>query len=155
MAILVFHPEFLSDYKFTHFEVDFRKYINPWKKHIIAFQATSMSNPGNTPYYELSQMGGEKQMRGYYMGAYRDKILVDAQMEYRLPIWNIFGAVAWIGTGRVASSWGKMDLDGFRLSYGWGIRVRVDSKNDTNLRIDLGYGPGGIRGGYFSFAEAF
>ena len=89
------------------------------------------------------------------MGAYRDKILVDAQMEYRLPIWNIFGAVAWIGTGRVASSWGKMDLDGFRLSYGWGIRIRVDSKNDTNLRIDFGYGPGGIRGGYFSFAEAF
>ena len=155
MAILAFHPNFLSAYNFTHFEFDARKYFNPWLKHIIAVQATTTSTPGNTPYYELAQLGGEKQMRGYYMGAYRDKVLVDAQVEYRLPIWNIFGAVAWLGTGRVATSYGNLDLTGWKLSYGWGIRIRVDSKNDTNLRIDFGYGPNGIRGGYFSFAEAF
>jgi len=155
MAILVFHPDFLSDYNFTHFEVDVRKYFNPWLKHIIAVQATTMATPGTTPYYELAQMGGEKQMRGYYMGAYRDKVLVDAQVEYRLPVWNIFGVVGWLGTGRVASSYRDLSLDGWKLSYGWGIRIRVDTKNDTNLRIDFGYGPNGIRGGYFSFAEAF
>jgi len=69
MAILVFHPQFLSTYQFTHFELDVRKYFNPWLKHIIAVQATTSSNSGNTPFYELSMMGGEKQLRGYYLGA--------------------------------------------------------------------------------------
>jgi hypothetical protein len=155
MAILVFHPDFLGDYNFTHFELDVRKYFNPWLKHIVAIQATTMSNTGSTPYYELSQLGGEKQMRGYYQGAYRDKILADAQVEYRMPVWNIFGIAAWLGTGRVASSYSNLSLDGWKLSYGMGIRIRVDTKHDTNLRIDFGYGPNGIRAGYFSFAEAF
>ena len=155
MATLVFHPEFLSDYNYTHFEIDLRKYFNPWKKHIIAVQATTSSNSGNTPYYEMSMLGGEKQMRGYYLGAYRDKVLVDAQVEYRLPIWNIFGATAWIGTGRVASAYNDLSLQGWKLSYGAGLRIRVDTKNNTNLRVDFGFGPKGISGAYFSFAEAF
>ena len=155
MTIFVFHPEFLGSYQYTHFELDVRKYYNPWLKHIVALQATTTANTGNTPFYELSQMGGDKQMRGYYQGAYRDKILVDGQVEYRAPIWNIFGAVAWIGTGRVASSYGDMSFDGFKLSYGGGIRIRVDSKNNTNLRLDFGFGPGGIQGAYFNFAEVF
>ncbi len=155
MAILVLHPEFMSEYQFTHFELDLRKYFNPWKKHIIAIQATTSSNTGDPPFYELSQLGGEKQMRGYYQGAFRDKILVDAQVEYRMPVWNIFGVVGWIGTGRVASDYSNLSLDGFKLSYGGGLRIRVDSKNNTNLRVDFGFGPGGINGGYFSFAEAF
>ena len=94
-------------------------------------------------------------MRGYYQGAFRDKILVDAQVEYRMPVWNIFGVVGWIGTGRVANEYSNISLDGFKLSYGGGVRIRVDSKNNTNLRVDFGFGPGGINGGYFSFAEAF
>ena len=155
MGILVYHPEFLSAYEFTHFELDARKYFNPWLKHVIALQATTNYNGGNTPFYELAMMGGEKQMRGYYLGAYRDKVLVDAQVEYRAPIWNIFGIVGWAGTGRVSDSYSKLSLNGWKLSYGGGLRIRVDSKHDTNLRIDFGFGRDGIKGTYFSFAEAF
>jgi hypothetical protein len=155
MAIWVYHPKFLSEYEFTHFEVDVRKYFNPWKKHVIAVQATTTATGGNTPYYELAKMGGEKQMRGYYEGAYRDKVLLDGQVEYRLPVWNIFGVVGWIGTGRVAPAYDKLSFDGWKLSYGGGIRIRVDTKHNTNLRIDFGYGPNGISAAYFNFAEAF
>jgi hypothetical protein len=155
MAILVFHPELISDYVWTHFEIDARKYYNPWLKHIIAIQATTSSNSGNTPFYELSQLGGENQMRGYYKGAYRDNVLADGQVEYRAPIWNIFGAVAWIGTGRVAGKYSDLSFDGWKLSYGVGLRLRVDTKHNTNLRVDFGFGPDGIYGGYFNFAEAF
>ena len=155
MGLLVFHPEALGEYEFTQFEVDARKYFNPWLKHIIAVQATTTAKTGNTPFYELAMMGGEKQMRGYYLGAYRDKVLVDAQVEYRAPVWNIFGLVGWIGTGRVASSYSNLSLDGWKLSYGAGLRIRVDTKHNTNLRLDFGFGPNGIRGTYFSFAEAF
>ncbi|MHA4843820.1 BamA/TamA family outer membrane protein [Flavitalea antarctica] len=155
MGILVYHPEFISDYEFTHIEIDLRKYFNPWLKHVIAVQATTNYNGGNTPFYELSMMGGERQMRGYYQGAYRDKVLVDAQLEYRAPVWNIFGVVGWIGTGRVADKYSNLNFDGWKLSYGGGLRIRVDTKHNTNLRLDFGFGPGGIKGTYFSFAEAF
>ena len=94
-------------------------------------------------------------MRGYYKGALRDNVLVDAQVEYRLPIWNIFGMTTWVGTGRVASSVDDLSFDGFWISYGAGVRVRVDTKNNTNLRFDFGFGRGNINGFYINFAEAF
>jgi hypothetical protein len=155
MGIFVYHPKSLSQYEFTHIEVDTRKYFNPWLKHVIALQATTTVNSGNTPFYELSMLGGDKQMRGYYQGAYRDKVLVDGQLEYRAPVWNIFGVVGWIGMGRVASKYSDLSLDGWKLSYGTGLRIRVDTKHNTNLRLDFGWGPHGIQGTYFSFAEAF
>jgi outer membrane protein assembly factor BamA len=156
MAIYVFHPSWLgSAYEFSHFEVDLRKYFNPWHKHVIALQATTTATGGDVPFYELAQLGGDKQMRGYYQGAIRDKILVDCQMEYRMPVWNIFGITGWIGTGRVADKYKNLTWNGWWVSYGGGIRIRVDSKNNTNLRLDFGFGPNGVTGTYINFAEAF
>lgn len=153
---VIAHPEWLgSAYDFTKFELDMRKFFNPWKKHIIALQATTSSASGNVPFYELSLLGGDKQMRGYYQGAYRDKILVDGQVEYRMPVWKIFGITGWVGTGRVASAYDHLTLNNWKLSYGGGLRIKVDSKNNTNLRLDFGFGPNGISGTYINFAEAF
>ncbi|MCF1193020.1 outer membrane protein assembly factor [Mangrovimonas sp. AS39] len=150
------YPSFLgSEFKFSSWEIDLRKYLNPWSNHIIAFQATTFGTSGDVPFYALAQLGGDKQMRGYYKGAIRDKILVDSQLEYRLPIWNIFGMVGWVGTGRVASKYRDLKLDGFWLNYGAGLRIMVDSKHQTNLRFDWGFGPNGIHGFNISFAEAF
>jgi outer membrane protein assembly factor BamA len=156
IGTLLFHPAFLgSAYQFSRLDIDLRKYFNPWLKHVIALQATTTYTDGDVPFYELAEMGGDSKMRGYYMGAYRDNVLVDAQVEYRAPIWNILGATAWVGTGRVADSYSDLSPQGFHLSYGGGIRIRVDSKNNTNLRFDMGFGPGGWQGFYINFAEAF
>ncbi|PWT73791.1 MAG: hypothetical protein C5B59_12485 [Bacteroidetes bacterium] len=153
--MVFYNQAFGSSYDFTKFELDARKYFNPWLRHVIAIQATTTATGGDVPFFQLAQMGGDSQMRGYYQGAYRDKILVDGQIEYRMPVWNIFGVTTWIGAGRVASSYSSLSLDGFHLSYGGGLRIRVDSKNNTNLRFDMGFGPGGISGFYINFGEAF
>jgi len=155
IAIFGWHPKFCSAYEYTQFTLDARKFFNPWLKHIIAIQATTSYTGGNVPFYELSMLGGDSKMRGYYLGAFRDKVSVDAQVEYRMPVWNIFGIAGWIGTGRVADYYGNLGLAGFKLSYGGGLRIRVDSKHDTNLRFDYGFGPGGINGFYVNFGEAF
>lgn len=144
-----------SDYDFYKFELNARKYFVPWYKHIIALQATTMYSTSETPFYELSLMGGENQMRGYYQGAFRDKVLVDAQIEYRLPVWKMFGIVGWVGTGRVANAYEDLSFDGWKISYGTGLRLKVDTKNNTNLRFDFGFGPGGINATYINFTEAF
>jgi len=158
LTTLVFYPEAIgSSYQFTKFDLDMRKYFVPWKhlKHVVALQATTTYTDGNVPYYDLAQLGGEDKMRGYYKGAIRDNVLVDAQIEYRMPVWNIFGIVGWVGTGRVGKGYDDLALNGFRLSYGGGIRIRVDSGSNVNLRIDMGFGPGGVSGLYLNFAEAF
>lgn len=155
-AHFVFNQKSLgSAYQFTSFALDVRKYFNPWLNHVIALQATTTSLGGDVPFYDLALLGGANKMRGYYEGALRDKVLVDGQLEYRMPIWNIFGVVGWVGTGRVAGSYDELSFDGFWPSYGGGLRVQVDSKNKINLRLDVGFGRSGIHGTYISFAEAF
>ena len=94
-------------------------------------------------------------MRGYYQGALRDKVALDMQAELRIPVWNIFGVTGFIGAGQVANSYGIIALNEFWPCYGAGIRMRVDSKNNTNLRFDMGFGPHGIKAFYINFAEAF
>lgn len=155
-AYAVVQPKFLgSTYQYALYQLDMRKYFNPWLNHIIAVQATTSNTTGDTPFYELSMLGSDSQMRGYYKGAYRDNVLVDSQIEYRAPIWNIFGVTSWIGTGRVAGSYKDLSLNGWKLNYGAGLRIRVDTEHNTNLRIDYGFGPNGVSGVYFAFAEAF
>ena len=156
LTTMVFYPKFLgSTYAFHRFEFDARKYFNPWYKHVVAVQATTSYVGGNPPFYNLSLLGGEERMRGYYKGALRDRTLVDAQVEYRLPVWKILGVAGWVGTGRVGKGYDDLALSGFHLSYGAGLRVRVDTRNNTNMRFDMGFAPHGIRGFYIAFAEAF
>lgn len=150
-----YSQSFGSAYNYGRFELDARKFFNPWYKHTIALQATTTYADGEVPFYNLALMGGENQMRGYYKGALRDKVLIDAQVEYRMPIWKMFGITGWVGTGRVSNGYSDFSLDGLWLSYGGGFRIKVDSKHNTNLRFDFGFGPGGINGYYINFAEAF
>ncbi len=144
-----------STYNYTTLEVDARKFFNPWYKHIIAIQATTSFHNHDVPFYEMAMLGGENKMRGYYKGSLRDNVLVDAQLEYRMPIWNIFGITAWVGTGRVAPSYKQMTIDNFWFSYGGGVRIMVDTQHQTNVRVDFGFGPKGVHGFYINFAEAF
>jgi hypothetical protein len=156
LTTLMWYPSWLgSKYEYNKFTLDARKYFNPWLKHVIAIQATTTYANRDVPFYELSMMGGDSQMRGYYLGALRDNVLVDGQIEYRMPVWSIFGITTWAGTGRVANTYNDIALDGFWLSYGAGLRIRVDTKNNTNLRVDFGFGPNGVTGTYINFAEAF
>jgi outer membrane protein assembly factor BamA len=144
-----------SDFNYYSYEIDLRKFWNPWLKHVIAAQAFAAGNVGSTPFYSLSLMGGTNRMRGYFLGAIRDKMLMDAQVEYRMPVWNIFGVVGFLSAGRVGSNWQHMQLDGLWYGGGLGLRIMVDPKNRANLRIDFGYGEGGATALVFGFTEAF
>ena len=154
-SLLFYQKSLGSAYQFSRLELDARKYFSPWLKHVIAFQATLTGLAGDVPFYDLAMLGGENKMRGYYKGALRDNVLVDTQAEYRMPVWKIFGLVGWVGTGRVAHNYKDLSLDGFWFSYGGGLRIKVDSENNINLRLDMGFGANGIKGVYFNFAEAF
>lgn len=144
-----------SDYKYNTFELDIRKYVNPWLEHVIAFQIYTQANSGEVPFYSLAMLGGDQRMRGYYKGALRDKVIGDAQVEYRMPIWAIFGVTAFASAGRVALDYKSFDLNELRYGGGLGLRVMLDKKNQSNLRFDFGYGHGDARTFSIGFTEAF
>jgi outer membrane protein assembly factor BamA len=155
LGTAIFYPSGWGPYSFSKFVLDARKYYSLSPGAIIAGQATTSYTNGVVPFYELSQMGGDSQMRGYYEGGLRDNVLVDAQVELRLHIWNIFGVAGWFGVGQVQNSYSQVAMDQFHLSYGPGLRIMVDSKHKTNLRFDFGFGPNGVKGFYVNFGEAF
>ena len=144
-----------SDFNYNSYIFDVRKYFNPWKNHVIAGQFYAEVNDGSVPFFSLGMIGGTNRMRGYYLGAIRDKVVMDAQIEYRLHIWSIFGVAAFISAGRVAPDVKSMNIDGLWYGGGFGFRICVDSESKVNLRLDFGFGQEGSSAFIFGFSEAF
>ena len=144
-----------SDFQYTDFSIDARKYFKVFNNHVIAVQGFWGTQSGSIPYFDLYKLGGDSQMRGYYLGAIRDENIVTSQVEYRLPIWSIFGMTGWIGQGKVYSNEEKFNLKNLWGSYGLGLRVMVDSKSQTNLRFDVGFNGYGGHAFIINFSEAF
>ncbi|UXP33838.1 outer membrane protein assembly factor [Reichenbachiella agarivorans] len=144
-----------SDFDYGSFVLDMRKFINPWMNHVIGVQAYTELNTGTVPFYALALLGGSERMRGYYQGAIRDKAIADVQVEYRMPIWKIFGMVAFAGAGRVAPDYGTMNLKDVWVSGGVGLRIMVDSNNRANLRMDFGWGEQDAKAFVIGFTESF
>ena len=146
-----------SEFDFDRYLIDARHYIqlHPTKYHILALQGYGLFSAGQPPFKQMAELGGA-QMRGYFVGRFRDKNMVSMQAEYRSPLlfWRI-SAVGFAGLGRVAEHIEDLDLDGFKPSYGGGLRIMLDKVDRVNLRLDVGIGEDGNMGIYFGFTEAF
>jgi hypothetical protein len=139
-SMLVFEKFIGSNFDFNHFEIDLRGYFNLGENHIIALQSYSEFNFGNTPFNRLGQLGGSKIMRGYKKGVYRDQLMTAAQVEYRTPIWYVFGFTAFFGVGSVADKFDNFSSKYIRPSYGAGIRVAFNKKERIHIRLDYARG---------------
>ncbi len=141
-------------YDFQRYIVDFRTYLTVWHSHILAFQAYGRSTSGDVPFQKLSELGGSLLMRGYYLGRYRDRNLLAAQSEYRLPLWKRLGLVAFAGLGDVASTPSRFRLRDVKTSAGFGLRFLLIPEEKMNLRLDFGFGKD-TSGFYVTITEAF
>ncbi len=85
-----------------------------------------------------AKLGGMERMRGYYEGRYRDKRLVETQIELRqknLPPSRHRGLDRRrAGLGHRADSAGDNTLCSFGCGY------RFEFKNRMNIRLDYGWG---------------
>ncbi|MEM9023257.1 MAG: BamA/TamA family outer membrane protein, partial [Bacteroidota bacterium] len=93
-----------SDFNFNSYYADFRFYRPIKKKNVLAVQAFGQYTTGSPPFNQLALMGGDKLMRGYYTGRYRDNHMAVVQAEYRmlpLPFAKRWGFNVFAGTGKV------------------------------------------------------
>ena len=90
-------------------------------------------------------------MRGFGLNRFLDKGKFLANIEYRFPIWWIFGGNVFVDMGNVWSRLGDIDLGKTVVDYGLGLRLYM---KDFTVRVDLGFSKEGSRL-YFNFGHIF
>ncbi len=143
-----------SSFHYSRAHIDLRYYHKTGKKILLATQLFSLFSKGNIPFKQLSNLGGDQIMRGYYLGRYRDYDLAAAQAEFRWNVWRRWGLTCFGAVGRVASNFSGFTNGNWKSSYGAGLRFKIDRKENYNVRFDVGIGQD-MRGIYLSFGEAF
>lgn len=141
--------------RFDAYRLDIRKYLPIWKDkgHVLALQLFGQFTSGTPPVIrQYAELGNDQTMRGYYRGAYRDKNLLAFQAEYRFPVWKFIGLTAFGGLGSVSPD--RSSFDTWLPNFGLGLRVKVNKKDDVNIRADYGFGKD-ISNFYLNIGEAF
>ncbi len=144
-----------STHQFDKTIIDVRQYwrLLPSRDDVVALQTYMQLMNGNIPFNELSQLGGDMIMRGYYLGSFRDNNLLAVQAEYRWQVLKRWGIIGFAGLGGVNNSLALAQYQ-WKPSYGGGLRFKINRKENVNVRIDYGFGEG-QQNLYFFIAEAF
>ena len=150
-----FAPFLGSNYQYTNYVLDLRRFIRVYKGQVLAIQAFGSFNTGETPLRSLSYIGGASNLRGYYAGRYRDKNAAILQAEYRIPLFWRIGAAGFAGVGNVGPELKDINLSHLKESWGGGLRVALNRKEKLNLRLDYGFARGKSSGFYLQIGEAF
>lgn len=149
-----------SEYTFRGLTLDLRGFFPTTadKKQVLAVQAFGNFLGGDRiPFQQLSLLGNESLLRGYYTGRYRDRHYLAAQVEYRIlpfPFAKRWGAAAFFGAGAVSPTLSAFRLDQLRPAGGAGIRFLLFPDKDIFVRFDVAFTPEGPNY-YFFTGEAF
>lgn len=144
-------------FEFTSYFLDMRYYLPVTEQQVLATQFFFSDVQGLTPFNQLSLMGGENLMRGYYLGRYRDNTYMASQVEYRFlpfPFSKRWGAAGFIGAGTVANDFKGLDLSKLKVAGGAGLRFLIFRSKDIFTRFDVAFTEDGP-GYYFFIGEAF
>jgi len=145
-----------SDFSFNRFVVDARHFrpLGQSTNTILAAQLIGQFHTGTVPFRELANLGGDRTIRGYYEGRYRDRQLLAVQAELRQHLFGRFNGVAFAGLGQVGNQFTDLAEGPLKVSGGAGLRFAFNRRDRLNIRLDYGVGSGSS-GVYFSIGEAF
>ena len=153
-----------SDQNFYRLELDYRQYKSVGQRKVLAWTLQTKNSFGrHIPLTKYALSGTPFDLRGYYMGQYRDKSSHVALVEYRQMfntdrstwlkrITSHLGYVAWGGVGFMGPTPGK--IEGVLPNAGLGLRIEVQPR--MNVRFD--YGRNFVNKQslfYFNITEAF
>jgi len=143
-----------ADVTYTALNFDVRQYIHAFDKHVFAARLFSNHRFGGElnkiPLGGWAGIGGRNLVRGYFEGTYQDRHFLTFDTEYRvpftfleksfLPILGRLGAVVFFSGGQTFGDYNNFNFGDFHLSAGGGLRVNINKKETTNIRIDYGFG---------------
>lgn len=141
LAYLNYPKGLLNDHTFNSINVEIRSFHPIGKRNVLAWNVLGQFMTGNVPFHQLSLLGGERMMRGYYIGRYRDNNLISAQVEYRILPFSFskrLGAAVFASAGSVAPRMNAFKARNIRYAGGVGLRYLLFPKKDIYIRFDLG-----------------
>lgn len=152
-----------SDNNFYRLEIDYRQYKTLGKRKVLAWTVQTKNVFGDAPLVKYALSGTPYDLRGYYMGQYRDKSSHLIMAEYRQMFntnksnWikrmvNHLGYTAWAGCGFMGPNPTK--IEGVLPNMGIGLRIEVQPR--MNVRLDFGRNTVNKQNlFYFNMTEAF
>jgi outer membrane translocation and assembly module TamA len=168
-----------SDFEFSQFIVDLG-YLRSFFDDRVAFAGRLngeyiQAPPDRVPYWELSELGGDDTLRGFY--PYRflgtSRILLNAEVRFPITDFDFFGlwrvdvgVVVFADSGRVfvddddLRDEFRLDddlleriLDDFQYDYGGGLRIALSDA--LVARIDVGFSDEETGLLYLQFGQTF
>lgn len=146
---LAYAPKFLgSSYNYGFASVDYRQYKTVGLRKVLAWTFNSKNAIGDVPFTRMPMVGSPFDLRGLYLGQYRDKSTHTALVEYRQmfntdgdtfvkKMVNRLGFATWAGCGFLGPN--PVRIEGVLPNIGAGIRIELQKR--MNLRFDMGYSP--------------
>ena len=135
-----------SDNSFYRFELDYRQYKSVGERKVLAWTVQTKNVFGSDiPLNKYVLSGTPFDLRGYYMGQYRDKSSHLVMAEYRhmfntdrsnwlKKLFYHLGFAAWGGCGFMGPN--PVKIEGVLPNAGLGLRIEVQPR--MNVRLDFG-----------------
>lgn len=148
-ARALYYSKYLGgEYDFGSITIDYRQYYKVSKAHrrVLAWNILAKTKIGNPPFSQQADVGGPFNLRGYYIGHYRDNTAITAEVEWR-QMWDIatdtkikrllhrLGYTAWAACGFMGEN--IIKYNAVLPNMGLGLRVEVQQR--MNFRVDAGY----------------
>ena len=142
--------------------VDLRHYIQFPKKsqNVLAFWSYNwFTLSGAPPYFDLPSTGWDtynNTTREYVEGRFRGLNLMYAEVEYRFRLTKngLLGGVIFSNISSL-TEWPNNKFEKANPGTGFGLRIKMNKKSNTNFCIDYGFGAGGSKGFSFNLNEVF
>lgn len=160
-----FNPTWLgSSQQSTMLYTEFRDYFGVKKsrpRNLIALWLWGVFvTSGNVPYLALPAITWDtygRSGRGYIQGRFRGTNMVYGELEYRFALSKngLFGGVVFANGTTASNPITSQDLfASIAPACGFGLRIRMNKKDRTNICVDYGIGKG-FSGIYFNIRETF
>ena len=142
-----------SDFEAETYKVSVNHYAPMRETDVLATRVVVRSASEDVPFFLLSTIGGDTDLRGYPGGRYRDRHMYALQTEYRWQFSNRWIFTGFVGVGEVADQFSEMGRN-FLPAGGVGARFVLSQKHKVGLSLDVATGKDGTEI-YFGVGEAF
>ncbi len=146
---------FGGDFSFNKWTFEGREFFKVGPGAIGVRQRLGLAG-GDLPIYEQYRLGGVSSIRGVSEDLLTGSHSFLGNLEYRYPITDMFGAVAFIDTGWAGESFGDMDS---ATGAGIGARINIKQLGLGAVRLDYGWELSGENGNnrrfHFFLGEMF
>lgn len=160
-----FNPVALGSSKSsTMLYTEWRNYISVSERiprNVLAFWYWGvMVTSGKVPYLALPAITWDtynRSGRGYIQGRFRGSNMFYAETEFRYQITGngLLGGVVFLNATTASNPISHQQaFNSFAPGYGFGLRIKMNKADRTNIAVDYGIGDG-FTGIYFNIREAF